>query len=159
MICGRNATRIHLNGAMKQAAGFAGTHPEGSGEKIICLKNRHDLGLVNGMFVSLADVRNEGPLEFSATVTTEDGVAIAGRQHFYKGHYDDHVAPDPDRLRRDWKQMRGLIETVWGYAITCHKARAAHGPMSSSTTTAWVAPRRTGPAGSTPPSRAPSAGW
>jgi len=85
VICGRNATRIHLNAVMKQAAGFTGTHPEGNGEKIICLKNRHDLGLVNGMFVSLDDVRNEGPLEFSATITTEDGVEIAGRQCFYKG--------------------------------------------------------------------------
>ena len=125
VICGRNATRIHLNAAMKQAAGFTGTHPEGNGEKIICLKNRHDLGLVNGMFVSLDDVRNEGPLEFSATITTEDGVAIAGRQCFYKGHYDDHVSPDPDRFRRDWKEMRSLIETSWGYAITCHKSQGS----------------------------------
>lgn len=125
VICGRNATRIHLNGAMKQAAGFDSIHPQGCGEKIICLKNRHDLGLVNGMFVSLADVRHEGPLEFSATITTEDGVAIAGRPRFYKGHYDDHVTPDPDRLRRDWKPMRGLIETVWGYAITAHKAQGS----------------------------------
>jgi exodeoxyribonuclease V len=125
VICGRNATRIHLNAAMKQAAGFAGTHPEGSGEKIICLKNRHDLGLVNGMFVSLADVHNEGLLEFSATITTEDGLAIAGRQRFYTGHYDDHVTPDPDRFRRDWKQVRSLIETVWGYAITAHKSQGS----------------------------------
>lgn len=128
VICGRNATRIHLNGAMKQAAGFTNTHPQGSGEKIICLKNRHDLGLVNGMFVSLADVRNEGPLDFSATVTTEDGVAIGGRQRFYKGHYDDHVTPDPDRFRRDWKQVRSLLETVWGYAITAHKSQGSSWP-------------------------------
>lgn len=125
VICGRNATRIHLNAAMKHAAGFAGAHPVGDGEKIICLKNRHDLGLVNGMFVTLADIRDDGPLSFSAAVTTEDGAAIAGRQQFYKGHYDDHVHLDPERSRRDWKQMRGLIETVWGYAITCHKAQGS----------------------------------
>ena len=123
VICGRNATRLHLNAAMKHAAGFAGAHPVGGGEKIICLKNRHDLGLINGMFVSLADIRHEGPLEFNATLTTEDGVAIAGRHRFYKGHYDDHVHLDPERSRRDWKAMRGLIETVWGYAITCHKSQ------------------------------------
>ena len=105
--------------------GFVGAHPRGSGEKIICLKNRHDLGLVNGMFVSLAEIRDEGPLSFSATVTTEDGVAIVGRQRFYKGHYDDHVSLDPERSRRDWKEIRGLIETVWGYAITCHKSQGS----------------------------------
>jgi exodeoxyribonuclease-5 len=125
VICGRNATRLHLNAAMKHAAGFVGAHPVGSGEKIICLKNRNDLGLVNGMFVSLADIRHDGPLEFNATLTTEDGVAIAGRHRFYKGHYDDHVHLDPERSRRDWKTMRGLIETVWGYAITCHKAQGS----------------------------------
>ena len=125
VICGRNATRLHLNAAMKHAAGFAAVHPVGSGEKIICLKNRNDLGLVNGMFVSLADIRHEGPLEFNATLTTEDGVAIAGRHRFYKGHYDDHVHLDPERPRRDWKEMRGLIETVWGYAITCHKSQGS----------------------------------
>ena len=125
VICGRNATRLQLNSAMKHAAGFASVLPEGSGEKIICLKNRHDLGLVTGMFVSLAEIRDEGRGSFSAPVTTEDGVEINGRQHFYKGHYDDHVRPDPDRSRRDWKEMRGLIETVWGYAITGHKAQGS----------------------------------
>jgi exodeoxyribonuclease-5 len=110
---------------MKAAAGFPATYPEGGAEKVICLKNRHDLGLVNGMFVSLADVRDEGRLAFSATVTTEDGAAVGGRQRFYKGHYDDHVRPDPDRARRDWRELRGLVETSWGYAITCHKAQGS----------------------------------
>ncbi len=125
VICGRNATRLQLNAAMKHAAGFAGAHPEGRGEKIICLKNRHDLGLINGMFVSLGDIQHEGHLSFSATVTTEDGTSLAGRHRFYKSHYDDHVAFDSERARRDWKDMRGLIETVWGYAITCHKAQGS----------------------------------
>jgi exodeoxyribonuclease V len=128
VICGRNATRRQLNAAMKHAAGFTGAHPEGRGEKIICLKNRHDLGLINGMFVSLADIQHEGHLAFSATVATEDGTSIAGRHRFYKGHYDDHVAFDSERARHDWKEMRGLIETVWGYAITCHKAQGSSWP-------------------------------
>jgi exodeoxyribonuclease-5 len=125
VICGRNATRLLLNRAMKQAAGFAAPYPTGSGEKLICLRNRHDLGLVNGMFVSLTDIRDEGALFFSAIVTTDDGQQIPGRQCFYKGHYDDHVEHDRGRLQRDWKQMQGLIETVWGYAITCHKAQGS----------------------------------
>jgi len=125
VICGRNATRLQLNAAMKHAAGFCGPHPVGNGEKIICLKNRNDLGLVNGMFVSLADIGHDGPLEFSAALTTEDGVSVAGRHRFYKGHYDDHVQLDPERSRRDWKAIRGLIETVWGYAITCHKSQGS----------------------------------
>ena len=130
VICGRNSTRLQLNSTMKRAAGFAGIHPEGRGEKIICLKNRHDLGLVNGMFVDLAEIRDEGRLAFSARVTTEDGAEVVGRQRFYKGHFDDHVALDPDRLRRDYRDLRGLIESAWGYAITGHKAQGSQYPTA-----------------------------
>jgi exodeoxyribonuclease-5 len=125
VICGRNNTRLWLNAAMKDAAGFPAVSPAGQSEKIICLKNRHDLGLVNGMFVTLSDIEDEGRLAFRATVTTEDGLAISGRHRFYKGHYDDHVQRDPDRERRDWRELRGLIETSWGYAITCHKSQGS----------------------------------
>ncbi len=125
VICGRNATRLFLNTAMKQAAGFPDAYPRGLGEKIICLKNRHDLGLVNGMFLDLSDIRDESPLAFSASVRTEDGTSVPGHQWFYKGHFDDHVAYDAERLRRDWRDMRGLVESVWGYAITCHKAQGS----------------------------------
>jgi exodeoxyribonuclease-5 len=125
VICGRNNTRIWLNSGMKAAAGFLAPYPEGRSEKIICLKNRNDLGLVNGMFVSLADIRDEGGIAFTAAVTTEDGAEIPGRHRFYKGHYDDHVQRDPDRERRDWRELRGLIETSWGYAITCHKSQGS----------------------------------
>jgi len=128
VICGRNATRLHLNRAMMRAAGFDGVHPQGCGEKIICLKNRHDLGLVNGMFVTLDDIQDVDRLSFSATLSTEDGVTVAGRRRFYKGHYDDHVVLDAERARRDWRDMRSLIETVWGYAITGHKAQGSQWP-------------------------------
>ncbi|MGE0108171.1 MAG: ATP-dependent RecD-like DNA helicase [Bdellovibrionales bacterium] len=125
VICGRNRTRLWLNVAMKDAAGFPTIYPEGCGEKIICLKNRHDLGLVNGMFLELSDLRDEDHLSFSAEVITEDGDVLEGRHSFYKGHYDDHIQFDKDRLSRDWHQMRHLVESVWGYAITCHKAQGS----------------------------------
>ena len=69
VICGRNATRLFLNTAMKQAAGFPDAYPRGLGEKIICLKNRHDLGLVNGMFLDLSDIRDEEKAHMGELVT------------------------------------------------------------------------------------------
>jgi len=127
VICGTNATRRFLNTAMKQAAGFVEDLPTGAGEKIICLKNRHDLGLINGMFMTLTDVRQDArdDFAFSAMIETEDGVRIAGRQNFWRGEYADHVAFDPERGRREWHVRRGLIESSWGYAITCHKAQGS----------------------------------
>ena len=130
VICARNVTRRMLNTAMKAAAGFAGAYPTGAAEKIICLKNRADLGIVNGQFLSLTDVRAVDRLSFTAAVTTEDGQQVAGRPRFYTGHYDDHLAFDPERPRRDWLEMKGLVETCWGYAITCHKAQGSQFPTA-----------------------------
>jgi exodeoxyribonuclease V len=136
VICGRNPTRIQLNRAMKNVAGFADVYPTGEQrngqlEKIICLRNRHDLGIVNGMFLELGDVRDENEVCFSATIRTEDGDPVgptdsgAARYVIYKGHFDDHVQRDPERERRDHWVKKGLIEAVWGYAITCHKAQGS----------------------------------
>lgn len=127
VLCGMNVTRRQLNSTMKRAAGFGSDFPTGSGEKIICLKNRHDLGLINGMFLSLHDVRHEARNEnyFSAVLHTEDGLEISERQNLWRGEYDDHVAFDPDRGRRDGYIRRNLVETSWGYAITVHKAQGS----------------------------------
>jgi exodeoxyribonuclease-5 len=38
------------------------------------------------------------------------------------------VARDPERERRDHWVRKGLIEAVWGYAITAHKAQGSAWP-------------------------------
>ncbi|MFZ1415194.1 MAG: ATP-binding domain-containing protein [Defluviicoccus sp.] len=135
VICGMNATRLQLNNGMRRAAGFAssGILPTGSSEKIICLKNQNDLGLINGMFVTLDDIVDEGSLFFSALVADEDGNPIGppagngkrGRLRIYKGHFEDHVAFDKNRHDRDWKDKRHLTEATFGWAITCHKSQGS----------------------------------
>ena len=132
VICGRNATRLQLNLAMKAAAGFPGVYPTGQGEKIICLKNRNDLGVVNGLFLTLEEIQDEDELCFSAAVVTEDGIRLGGERQgkperfkIYKGHFDDHVVFDDQRGQRDHWKKKGLIEAVWGWAITCHKSQGS----------------------------------
>jgi len=134
VICGRNATRFQLNNALRRAAGFGGSYlPTGPDEKIICLKNQNDLGLINGMFVSLSDIVDEGSLYFSAVGIDEDGKPVGhpgtngkpGRLLIYKGHFEDHVALDAHRHDRDWKNKRLLTEATFGWAITCHKAQGS----------------------------------
>ncbi|MBI3446259.1 MAG: ATP-binding domain-containing protein, partial [Magnetospirillum sp.] len=134
VICGKNATRFQLNNALRRAAGFGGTFlPTGPSEKIICLKNQSDLGLINGMFLSLADIADEGSQYFSAVVTDEDGTHVGpparngrpGRLRIYKGHFEDHVALDPNRHDRDWRDKKKLTEATFGWAITCHKAQGS----------------------------------
>jgi exodeoxyribonuclease-5 len=118
---------------MRAAAGLGGTYlPTGAAEKIICLKNQNDLGLINGMFLTLEDIVDEGSIFFSAVVTTEDGVHVGrmdgegrGRLHIYKGHFEDHIAHDAGRHDRDWKEKRLLTEATFGWAITAHKAQGS----------------------------------
>ena len=130
VICGTNAMRRRLNMVMKQAAGYAADYPTGAGEKIICLRNRHDLGLINGMFLTLSAVQPHphNPRAFRAEIRTEDGLEIGGAQDFWRGEYDDHLLFDPNRNRHEWSLRRGLIESSWGYAITCHKAQGSQYP-------------------------------
>jgi exodeoxyribonuclease-5 len=135
VICGKNATRIMLNGGMKRAAGFGDSvYPTGKGEKIICLKNRNDLGIVNGMFLDLINPQDSNETAFTAAMRTEDGDDVSltlesgrsvDRFGIYKGHYLDHVEMDKDRNDKDYKLKRNLIETTWGWAITCHKAQGS----------------------------------
>ena len=134
LICGMNATRLQLNNAMRAAAGLGGAMlPTGAAEKIICLKNQNDLGLINGMFLTLEDIVDEGSLYFSAVVTDEDGRRIeptdrkgrAGRLRIYKGHFEDHIAFDRNRNDRDWKDKKRLTEATFGWAITAHKAQGS----------------------------------
>ena len=116
---------------MRRAAGFGdGWLPTGQGEKIICLKNQNDLGLINGMFLTLEDIVDEGSLFFSARVLDEEGNPIGrpgknGKREqlrIYKGHFEDHVAFDRQRHDRDWKNKRLLTEATFGWAITAHKS-------------------------------------
>ena len=125
VICGRNDTRRLLNAAMKQAAGFRRVYPEGRGEKIICLKNRHDLGLVNGMFLELCDIEDQDEHCFSATRPDRGRRRGPGPPVFLQGPLRRPCRPDPDRDRRDRFIKRGLVESVWGFAITCHKAQGS----------------------------------
>jgi exodeoxyribonuclease-5 len=132
VICGLNATRLQLNNAMRRAAGYySGYLPTGTGEKIICLKNQNDLGLINGMFLTLENIVEDGSLHFSATVRDEDGNQITRpdgsreRLRIYKGHFEDHVAFDRGRHDRDWKTKRLLTEATFGWAITGHKSQGS----------------------------------
>ena len=135
VICGFNDTRFMLNNQMRREAGFEGVLPTGPREKIICLKNYHDRGLFNGMFLELDNIGpSNKPNSFNAVVRDEEGRAVAGENPetqelntlpLYDGHFLDHQRHDPKRHEKDWKAKRGLIETTFGYAITCHKSQGS----------------------------------
>ena len=134
LICGKNATRFNLNNDMRYAAGFRnGVIPSGPDEKIICLKNQNDMGLINGMFLTIEEVIDDGDLYFSALVKNDlgDYVGVPNEKfepsplRIYKGHFLDHIKYDQGRHDQDWRAKRGLTEATFGWAITCHKAQGS----------------------------------
>lgn len=133
VICGKNATRLQLNNDMRMSSGFSPEAiPTGNGEKIICLKNQNDIGLINGMFLTLSDVVDEDERFFSAVVTNDEGFDVGKpkrgkppRLKIYKGHFLDHVAFENDRHDRDWQVKKLLTEATFGWAITAHKAQGS----------------------------------
>jgi exodeoxyribonuclease-5 len=126
VICGLNKTRFSLNNAMRKAAGFNGSAlPTGPDEKVICLKNDHSLGLLNGMFLKLDQIGQYDDSCFCAAVTSEEGELIGDMLALYTGHFLDHERLDPNRDDRDWKIKKRLIEATFGWAITGHKAQGS----------------------------------
>ena len=102
-------------------------HPEGRGEKIICLKNRHDLGLVNGMFLELSDIAGrERALLQRRRPRPRTATTVAGPAAVLQGPLRrPRAASIPTATGATWQSSAGLIESVWGYAITCHKAQGS----------------------------------
>lgn len=132
VMCGMNATRLMLNNAMRDAQGFRDILPEGPKEKIICLKNNKNFGLINGGFLTLDNIEQGGEHGFSAMITTDDGRKIGekvkDRPTIYKGHFIDHQNWDKDRAQKDHWHKKGMVEATFGNAITVHKSQGSSWP-------------------------------
>lgn len=128
VIVGRNRTRRIVNREFRETMGRAGWWPE-AGDRIICLRNDHKVGLLNGgqwvvRSASLPEetapngstsamVLSSGFLEL--TIEDEEGTVLTVDAHpeYFRGE-----EPDP------WS-VRDAQCFDYAYAITCHKAQGS----------------------------------
>ena len=113
VICGFNNTRRKLNEEIRGLLGFKGDLPA-PGDKLICLKNNNEMGLVNGMLGTCVNYDSVGRyLDF----TNDDGVA-----------YECLDIDDQVFLGGSVYYQRGIEQFDFGYALTCHKFQGSEAP-------------------------------
>lgn len=133
-ICGTNRTRSKLNSQLRDRLDHVGIVPA-VGEKLICLRNNRDKGLLNGtqwkaelvddagIYLEL-EISNWDVEEFEKVKDAKTGEVTERRKRIcVKAHQFD----------TDFKSMpmwdrRRAEEFDFGYAITCHKSQGSQWP-------------------------------
>ena len=114
ILVGLNATRQAANRRVRELLGFSGQVPN-PGERLVCLRNDAESGLLNGSIWNVMEVYDDG-----------DPVEMA-------------VSPDDDNCVQDVRAHRALFgggeidgwlrgeaqEFDFGYALTCHKSQGS----------------------------------
>lgn len=125
LLCGMNKTRQQFNERLRQLKGMAGRramwHPV-AGDKLICLKNNRELGLLNGGLWETKSVEWQGGpaglLGLRVLSLDEDNqppVDIVVPQAFFDGSDND----------LDWRVKAKAQQFTYGYAITVHKSQGS----------------------------------
>lgn len=130
VLVGLNRTRTKTNGWLRQKLfpehSFKGHRP-GAGERLVCLKNKHDKGFLNGSLWTVGEVTDRAPdakkpgdpntVYMRIDSLDEDGMDghAAVPQEFFQGKEED--IPLKTRNRVD--------QFTYGYALTCHKAQGS----------------------------------
>ena len=122
VLTGRNETRRGLNRNLRRHHGFSGVMPQ-QGELLMCLRNDHGRGLINGVpGRMLADVEETWDGDYLIDLAYED--TIMRRVPIDPFHFK--VYQDPKMNRRQHPPHDAQFD--FGYAITCHKAQGSEWP-------------------------------
>lgn len=122
ILCGVNKTRHTLNARMRELRGMVGTPHHWlpvAGDRLICLKNNHELGLLNGSLWNLDEVRDYSDGELVLKVTCHDykaeGLTLTVKQEFFNG----------TEKNIDWRELKYTEQFTYGNAITVHKSQGS----------------------------------
>lgn len=118
MLVGRNKTRHRFNARVRSLLGYSGEIPE-PGERVICLRNHHDVGLLNGSMWTVRDVGASAADRFYMSVDSHDLDIKDLAVEAWTGTFG------PGRLELPWWERRDAEEFDFGYAVTVHKAQGS----------------------------------
>lgn len=116
LLVGRNASRKTYNARMRQLLlGQNGGYPV-KGDRLVCLRNDHEAGLLNGsIWAAQSTSYDEEEDLVTMTLRGEDGSLVATEAHgaLFRGE------------EIPWQVRKDAAEFDYGYALTVHKAQGS----------------------------------
>lgn len=121
VIVGKNETRHSYNNRLRTLLGFKGRWPN-VGEKIVCLRNNHELGILNGALYTVVlepDVYED--IERIDMVIEP----VGGGQQLEVHAHTHHFVGKEEQLKKAWFTKKEAEEFDYGWALTCHKTQGS----------------------------------
>lgn len=117
ILVGKNNTRRLTNSKLRQLKGYMDPYPV-VGDRLVCLRNNTDLGLLNGAMFEVSDPGDVLDRKVFMSIHPEDSlisIDVAAHEHHFLGKEDE----------LPWYEKLEAQEFAYGYALTCHKAQGS----------------------------------
>lgn len=116
VIVGRNATRHKINKRTRSLLGFSEDLPM-TGDRIICLKNNHDVGLLNGAIFYVDEFVGSLDDKMELKIHPEENVEERAEHVIHAQPFFGEEVP--------FFEIADAEMFAFGYGITCHKSQGS----------------------------------